>query len=108
IGASAQEPALDTSNDRARDGGLLFGIPAIDAYPFAGSAIVLWDSGPGHNPPPPLANLPPPPSGVANQDPHEDPRYTPAAQQQISDFLRPHGEVVDVCGGQPCHSSPYM
>jgi hypothetical protein len=108
IGASAQEPALDTSNDRARDGGLLFGIPAIDAYPFAGSAIVLWDSGPGRNPPPPLANLPPPPAGVANQDPHEDPRYTPAAQQQISDFLRPDGEVVDVCGGQPCHSSPYM
>jgi hypothetical protein len=108
LGASVYQPALDIGNDRARDANLLFGVPAIPSYPFAGSAIVLWDSGPGHNPPPPLTNLPPPAAGPANQDPHEDPRYTPAAQRQISEFLRPNGGVVDVCGGAPCHSSTYL
>ena len=44
---------------------------------------------------------------MANQDPHEDPRNTPAAQQQISDFLQPNGTVTNVCGGKPCHSSDY-
>jgi hypothetical protein len=108
LGVFAYEPALDIGNDRARDGKLLFGVPAIPSYPFTGSAIVLWDSGPGRTPPPPLVNLPPPAAGPANQDPHEDPRYTPAAQRQISDFLAPDGAVVDVCGGAPCHSSTYM
>jgi hypothetical protein len=108
IGASAHVPALDTSGDRARDQQLLFGVPAISSYPFAGSAIVLWDSGPGHTQAPPLANLPPLTNNPASQDPHEDPRYTPAAQLQISDFLTPAGAVVDVCAGLPCHTSTYM
>jgi hypothetical protein len=108
IGASAHVPALDMSGDRARDQQLLFGVPAISSYPFAGSAIVLWDSGPGHTQAPPLANLPPLANNPASQDPHEDPRYTPAAQLQISDFLAPAGAVVDVCGGLPCHTSTYM
>ena len=50
IGASAVEPALDSS--RARDRNLLFGIPAISRYPFGGSAIEIWDSGPGRVQPP--------------------------------------------------------
>lgn len=108
VGVSAHEPALDASNDRARDRKLLLGLPAISSYPFAGSAIVLWDSGPGHTQPPPLVNLPPPPASAANRDPHEDPRYTPAAQLQTSAFLEPDGAVLDVCGGQPCHSSNYV
>jgi hypothetical protein len=108
IGAYAYEPALDATTDRARDAQLLFGIPAIPAFPFTGSAIVLWDSGPGRTQPPPLANLPPLAPAPANVDPHEDPRYTPAAQLQISEFLRPGGAVVDVCGGLPCHASTYQ
>ena len=107
VGVSAHEPALDASNDRARDRKLLFGLPAISSYPFAGSAIVLWDSGPARTQPPPLANLPPAPARASNRDPHEDPRYTPAAQLQTSAFLEPNGAVVEVCGGQPCHSSSY-
>jgi hypothetical protein len=104
IGASAYTPALDPA--RARDRNLLYGIPAIGHYPFAGSAIEIWDSGPGRVQPPPVANLPPA-SGTHNIDPHEDPRKTPAAQAQISAFLEPRGAVVDVCHGQPCHSSVY-
>jgi hypothetical protein len=107
IGASAHEPALDSGDDRLRDRELLLGLPAIPSYPFGGSAIVLWDSGPGRTQPPPLVNLPPVAS-AGDQDPHEDPRYTPAAQSQISDFLAPGGAVVDTCGEQPCHTSTYV
>ncbi|MDQ6938005.1 MAG: hypothetical protein M3140_09900 [Actinomycetota bacterium] len=102
IGASAYQPALDPV--RARDRNLLYGIPAIGHYPFAGSAIEIWDSGPGRVQPPPVANIPPVAS-AHNIDPHQNPRSTPAAQTQISDFLQPGGKVVDVCAGQPCHSS---
>ncbi len=106
-GVFVHEPALDAGGERARDADLLLGVPALPAGPFAGSAIVMWDSGPGRTQPPPLANLPPLASAL-NLDPHEDPRYTPAAQQQLSDFLAPAGAVVDVCDGQPCHSSAYL
>jgi hypothetical protein len=104
IGASAYEPALDPA--RARDRHLLYGIPAIGHYPFAGSAIEIWDSGPGRVQPPPVANIPPT-TGTNNIDPHQNPRDTPAAQSQISAFLQPAGTVVDVCGGKPCHSSVF-
>jgi hypothetical protein len=104
IGASAYEPALDSS--RVRDRRLFYGIPTIGHYPFGGSAIEIWDSGPGRVQPPPVGNVPPT-KGAHNIDPHHDPRNTPAAQLQISDFLAPNGTVVNVCGGRPCHSSDY-
>ncbi len=106
VGASAYQPALDLSTDRGRDRNLFYGLPTIKSFPFNGSAIEIWDSGPGHTQPPPLTNTAPADT-AANQDPHEDPRNTPAAQQQISDFLEPNGAVTNVCGGTPCHSSDY-
>lgn len=104
IGVHAYEPALDP--DRARDANLFYGIPAIGHFPYHGSAIEIWDSGPGRVQPPPVGNVPPT-AGANNIDPHEDPRKTPAAQEQISDFLEPNGAVVDVCGAQPCHTSVF-
>jgi hypothetical protein len=104
IHAHAYQPALDAG--RARDSGLFWGLPAIGGFPFHGSAIEVWDSGPGRVQPPPVENIPPTPA-ANNIDPHPDPRNSPAAQQQISDFLSPGGAVTDVCGGQPCHSSVY-
>jgi hypothetical protein len=104
IGAQAYEPALDS--DRAGDRNLFYGIPPIGHYPFRGSAIEVWDSGPGRVQPPPVGNIPPA-AAPNNIDPHENPRDTPAAQLQISDFLEPNGSVVDVCGGRPCHSSVF-
>jgi hypothetical protein len=106
VGASAYQPALDLSTDRARDRNLFYGLPTIKSFPFGGSAIEIWDSGPGHTEPPPLTNTAPVQS-PANQDPHEDPRVTPAAQTQISDFLAPGGKIINVCGGRPCRSSDY-
>ncbi|HET6870536.1 MAG TPA: hypothetical protein VFH80_31775 [Solirubrobacteraceae bacterium] len=104
IGASAYEPALDPV--RADNQNLFWGIPAIKHFPFHGSAVEIWDSGPGRVQSPPVGNVPPTP-GPTNSDPHSDPRNTPAAQDQISDFLEPNGAVASVCGGQPCHASVY-
>ena len=109
IGAFAHQPALDLATNRVRDRNLLFGVPTIPSYPFAGSAIVVWDAGPGLVRLPPVASIPglvnaPPP----NFDPHEVVSYTPAAQAQISDFLEPNGAVIDVCNGQPCRAIGYQ
>ena len=106
VGASAYQPALDLSTNRARDRNLFYGLPAIKKFPFNGSAIEVWDSGPGHTQPPPLGNIPPQDTST-NQDPHETVRNTPLAREQKSDFLQPDGSVVNVCGGQPCRTSPY-
>jgi hypothetical protein len=108
IGASAYQPALDIP-PRGQDRNLFFGIPAIKSFPYKGSAWVIWDSGPGHTQDPPTTNTSPVESDTApvNLDPHEDPRHTPAARTQMSDFLKPGGKVVDVCGGDPCHSADF-
>ena len=37
-------------------------------------------------------------------DPHGDPRYTVAARRQKSEFLKPGGRVIDVCGGGFCQA----
>jgi hypothetical protein len=102
IGAFARRPAAG----RGRLSGTtqLWGIPAIRRFPFAGSAIVMWDSGPGHNGISPLTNTPP----DEGEDPHENPRATPAARVQKSEFLKPDGRVVEVCGSTPCRSAAYM
>jgi hypothetical protein len=106
IGASAYEPALSAA--RSRDRNLFYGLPAIRAFPFTGSAIEVWDDGPGLVSPPPLGNVPPVTGTSPGQhDPHSDVRATPAARQQKSDFLQPGGTISDVCGGQPCQTSVF-
>jgi hypothetical protein len=72
-----------------------WGIPTIASYPFAGSALFVYDSGAAL---PPAENTPP----RAGFDPHEDPRRAPQAQLQKSDFLRVGGLVTDVCGPMAC------
>ena len=108
IGAKVHSPALDIP-PRSQDKNLFYKIPAIPSYPFDGSAIVIWDSGPGHTQPPPVTNTAPVESDTppVNQDPHSDPRNTVAARTQISDFLMPTGVVNDVCGGMPCHTDAF-
>jgi hypothetical protein len=101
IHAAAHAPALDSSR-LGQDGNLLFGIPAIQSYPYHGSGVVVWDSGPGLVDPPPVTNTAP--SGP--HDPHSDPRSTVAARTQKAKFLR-QGAIVDVCGGDPCHTDAF-
>jgi hypothetical protein len=90
-----------------------YDIPAIPAYPYDGSALVIWDSG---NPAPPTGNVPP--AVITSEDPewadlmicaqnhgsdpHECPRRQPEARLQKSEFLKNGGMVVDVCGGAAC------
>ncbi|HLM09381.1 MAG TPA: hypothetical protein VK307_06700 [Thermoleophilaceae bacterium] len=74
-------------------------IPRIPSFPYAGSAIVMWDSG---TPEAPLTNTP----NRAGEDPHEFPRRQAAARLQKSEFLRIDGRLVDVCGGGACLAPP--
>ncbi len=106
IGARSYQPALDLPA-REQDVNLLYKIPAIKSFPFKGSAMVIWDSGPGFNTPPPLTNTAPE-EGVNGEDPHSKPRSTVAARTQKSEFLKPAGRVVDVCGGSPCHTDAFV
>lgn len=106
IGAAGSYPPLVT----ARYGPYkdpFWGIPAITSFPYAGSGITLFDTGPvrdvaagQHN-----GTDPPPPDDVPNRsgdDPHEAPRRAPWGQVQKSDFLSPDGEVTNPQpGGAP-------
>lgn len=86
----------------AQDKRPLYGIRRISSFPFAGSAIIYWEPGGGLGRVPlqPLDNRPKH-TGV---DPHGDPRYTIAARRQKSEFLKPNGRVIDVCGGGFCQA----
>jgi hypothetical protein len=123
MGARVRTPALDAFRDPT-GGYQYFGeIPAIETYPYSGSAITVWDSGPvqadcHHGTAAPLfQNLPVfgwcdgPPGTPADQqggqDPHELPRRTVANRAMKAAFLREGGVVTDQCNGQPCHSDEY-
>ena len=93
IGASIHQPAI--APGRNSDVTPYFGIPAIPSYPFDGSALIVWDSGAAT---PPTTNTAP----MTGPDPHSDPRNSPVARQQKSDFLQTGGMVTDVCSGLPC------
>ena len=102
IGASIHAPTLVPG--RAVDQTPYLGIPTIPSYPFFGSAMFVWDTGPYDaatntgTPPPPVENQPLR-DGV---DPHGAPRAQAGARLQISEFLRSTGKVIDPCGGAPC------
>jgi len=93
IGASIYQPALAAG--RHSDVQPYFDIPPIPGFPFGGSALVVWDAG---TPTPPTTNTP----NFGGSDPHGKPRAQVTARQQKSEFLKPNGGVVDVCGGLPC------
>ncbi|MEO6030253.1 MAG: hypothetical protein ABIR79_25570 [Candidatus Binatia bacterium] len=93
IGATIYQPAL--APGRHADVDPYFGIPPIVSFPFAGSALVVWDSG---TPTPPTTNTP----NEGGSDPHGRPRNTASARLQKSEFLQDGGAVVDVCAGAPC------
>ena len=92
IGASVHQPAL--ADGRHPDTEPLWGLEAVEAYPFAGSALVYWDSGAEV---PPITNSPP----EVGPDPHEDPRADPANRDQKYAFLW-QNELIDVCHDDPC------
>jgi hypothetical protein len=96
IGARLHVPAL--ASGWSTDVEPFWGIEPIPAYPYAGSAMIVWNSGQAFAPPP--TNLAPagPQYGL---DPHAFPRSQPEAQQQKAAFLLT-GQVIDACDGGPC------
>ena len=111
IGAKLHTPAV-TAGKFIPDVVPFFGIDPIPLYPYAGSAIVIWDSGnpwPIGDDVPPIIDpsspeyllLGPCAAGYAG-DPHECPRREPRAKLQKSQFLSTHGAVIDTCNGLPC------
>jgi hypothetical protein len=109
IGAAARTPYLDAGRSPYATNSP-FGLGPIGFFPYDGSAITMWDSGPTRQegtPPktvgtdtPPATNTPP----RNGHDPHELPRRTPADREMKSAFLSVGGRVIDTCGGAPCHS----
>jgi hypothetical protein len=107
IGARAHRPVL--FRDRWPNTDVLWGVPTIHRYPYTGSAIYYWDTGPIRedpaNPGSEIGTEPPPYENVPNrsgQDPHGAPRATPAEQQLVSDFFAGAIPKSDHCGGGPC------
>ena len=111
IGASVHDPIV--YDGRWPDIQQVWDVPRIESYPYSGSALVYWDSGPIRDDPdsadpadvigtdpPPIPNLP----NRSGEDPHELPRLTPAEQQMVSDFLQPDAQshITDTCNGGPC------
>jgi hypothetical protein len=109
IGARVRVPALDPGRSPLRQP--LFGLRTFSSYPYSGSALVWWDTGPVRTengetvgtPPPPVENVPP----REGDDPHSAPRSMATARQQKSDFLRIGGRVVNVCGAGPCYAGTW-
>jgi hypothetical protein len=93
IGARLHTPALADG----RRGTEWWGLEPFDGTD--GSGVVVWDSGAAE---PPLTNTPP----EVGDDPHSDPRSSPVARQQKSDFLQRDGTLTDVCNAQPCTAPP--
>ncbi len=119
IGAAAHFPYAEPGRDLDK-GNPIFGVPAIESFPYSGSAIVMWDIGPPRKingkdyrdgisfgtPPPPNENVP---QSRAFQDPHEYPRRQPSAREQKSAFFTPGGMVIDVCpGATACLADPTL
>ena len=79
---------------------------AISTYPHYGSALIYFDGGPGPNDKwddtgthvPPITNTPP----RTGNDSHERPRRDSHAMEQISEFMKPVGSVINACGPGPC------
>ena len=109
IGAATHDPVLDPGRSFERQP--LWGIPRV-AFPYDGSAIVYYDSGPLTPANPDGARThptteTPPREPEYGEDPHGDPRSTKHARVQKSEFLKIGGRVVDVCGGEPCYAGDW-
>lgn len=100
IGAAVRQPAL--ADGRSTDVEPFWGLDAVPSFPYDGSALVVWDFG---TPAPPTDPVPPRPPEHGD-DPHGMARGEPRAVEQVLRFLAPDGELVDVCGGDPCRAAP--
>ena len=108
VAARSAGAAIDLTpleSGRSPDVTPVWGVPRIDGYPYLGSSIVYFDTGPfsAGNPrgtgAPPTANVPP----TAGQDPHEAVRRSACARVMKNNFLR-----LDGFASNPCLGAPYF
>ncbi len=108
VGAQIRKPELDPGRSPLRVP--FWGIPAIDSFPFAGSALMVADVGPMREGG--KGTTPPPVENRANDqgvDPHgPDQSETLEGQFQIAQFLSPESLVVAICGDRPCYLDGWM
>ena len=108
IGASARAPVIDFG--RWPDTDVLWNVPRIASYPFAGSVVAYTDFGPVRpnpmnpsqmigTPPAPLTNIP----NRVGEDPHGAPRDISNGLAEVSNFLQINGAIENVCGPKPCY-----
>ena len=111
IGAFARTPYVDAGRDS--DEQPHYGIPAIPSFPFAGSALVLWDIGPKRTENgetvgtdvPPTTNTPP--GEQAGEDPHEFPRRGhPQGARRSPRSFRSAGRSSTSAGRTPATQVP--
>jgi hypothetical protein len=106
-GAAVDSQPLE--DGRSPDVTPVWGVPRIPSYPYDGSAIVYFDSGPQSatnpdgTPPAPITNVPPKVGG----DPHEYARRAKCGRVMKNNFLRPDGAVTNPCLGAPYFSNDY-
>lgn len=112
IGARAVSPFV--SADRWPGVNGQWGIETISGFPYDGSAIAYWDSGPVRqdpdNPGQLLGNTEPPISNIApviGKDPHEDPRRAATGKQMVATFLSANGRVTNPCAPGPCRAGAF-
>ncbi|HYP48779.1 MAG TPA: hypothetical protein VEQ61_09110, partial [Thermoleophilaceae bacterium] len=112
IGARIRLPAVHAGRHTDREP--YYGIKPIPRYPWPGSALVVWDTGPTRpagcgapgaprcegTDPPPITNTAP----RIGRDPHGITGRDPAAQLQFSEFARIGGAFIDTCGSDPCRA----
>jgi hypothetical protein len=106
IGARIRLPSLDPG--RSNEEIPFYGIPPVTSWPYNGSLFEVWDVGPLRTVGGQVKGTPPPPpENVPNRegvDPHgPDASEQVTGRAQISEFLRPDGAFVDVCGPSPCY-----
>lgn len=95
LGVPLRAPAL--ADGRSPDVTPYWGIEPIESYPHDGSGLVVWDFGTDA---PPTENVP----NRAGEDPHGKLAEVPQALALLLAFVD-DGQLVDVCGGEPCRSA---
>jgi hypothetical protein len=93
---------------RSSDEVPFYGLAPLTQFPYTGSALVVFDSGPvtpanpQGTPLAPTSNIPP----AEGQDPHEFPRRTQDSRTMKDQFLRVGGRLqTPPCGGGVCRSN---
>lgn len=114
IGAGIYAPIVDTGRGGPTNPG--WNLPQVTSFPYSGSILVYFDSGPVRsdggsgwlgNSPPIFANATPSKAsaiaGNDGTDPHEHPRRSASGRAMKAAFLQENGVVIQGCGGKPCY-----